>query len=61
MPPQNPKLEAVYTQLRQGQALEMIQQLFNPFRIPIDLTVKAVECGKSNAWYQRPTVTLCYE
>jgi len=60
-PPQNPQLETVYTQLKQGQALEKIQQLFNPFRIPIDLTVKTVECGKSNAWYQRPTVTLCYE
>jgi hypothetical protein len=61
VPPQNPQLEAVYNQLKQGQALETIQQLFSPFRIPIDLTVKTVECGQSNAWYQRPTVTLCYE
>jgi Putative metallopeptidase len=61
VPPQNPQLEAVYTQLKQGQALEKIQQLFSPFRIPIDLTVKTVECGKANAWYQHPTVTLCYE
>jgi Putative metallopeptidase len=61
VPPQNPQLEAVYTQLKQGQALEKIQQLFTPFRIPIDLTVKTVECGKANAWYQHPTVTLCYE
>jgi len=61
VPPQNPQLEAVYNQLKQGHALEKIQQLFSPFRIPIDLTVKTVECGQSNAWYQRPTVTLCYE
>ncbi len=61
VPPQNPQLERVYTQIKQGQALEKIQQLFSPFRIPIDLTVKTVECGQSNAWYQRPTVTLCYE
>jgi Putative metallopeptidase len=61
VPPQNPQLEVVYTQLKQGHALEKIQQLFSPFRIPIDLTVKTVECGRSNAWYQRPTVTLCYE
>ena len=61
VPPQNPQLEVVYTQLKQHHALEKIQQLFSPFRIPIDLTVKTVECGNSNAWYQRPTVTLCYE
>jgi hypothetical protein len=61
VPPQNPQLEVVYTQLKQGRALEKIQQLFSPFRIPIDLTVKTLECGRSNAWYQRPTVTLCYE
>jgi hypothetical protein len=61
VPPQNPQLEAVYTQLKQRQVLEKIQKLFSPFRIPIDLTVKTVECGKSNAWYERPTVTLCYE
>src|SRR5262245_29092915 len=61
VPPQNPQLEAVYTQLKQRQVLEKIQQLFSPFRIPIDLTVKTVECGNSNAWYQRPIVTLCYE
>src|SRR5262245_55836984 len=61
VPPQNPQLEAVYNQLKQGHALEKIQQLFSPFRIPIDLTVKTVECGQSNAWYQSPTVTICYE
>ena len=60
-PPQNPQLEAVYTQLRQARALEKIQQLFSPFRLPSDLTVKTIECGNANAWYQRPTVTLCYE
>jgi len=31
------------------------------FRLPIHLTVKAVDCGRSNAWYQRPVATLCYE
>jgi len=61
VPPKNPQHETVYTQVKQAQALEKIQQLFSPFRIPIDLTVKTVECGQSNAWYQRPTVTLCYE
>jgi len=61
VPPQNPQLEPVYTQIKQAQALEKIQQLFSPFRLPIDLAVKTVECGRSNAWYQRPTVKLCYQ
>src|SRR5689334_572299 len=61
VPPQNPKHERVYTMIKDGHALEKIQQLFSPFRLPIDLTVKTVDCGQSNAWYQRPAVTLCYE
>ena len=61
VPPQNPRLDHVYTHIRAGQGLEKIQQLFSPFRLPADLTVKTIECGRSNAWYQRPTVTICYE
>jgi hypothetical protein len=61
VPPQNPKHEGVYSRIKEAQALEKIQQLFNPFRLPMDLTVKTVDCGRSNAWYQRPAVTLCYE
>ena len=46
----------------EGRALEKVQQLFSPFRLPIDLTVRTVGCdGRSNAWYQRPAVSLCYE
>src|SRR5262245_57283201 len=61
VPPKNPQLAPVYKQIKERGALEKVQQLFSPFRIPIDLTVKTVECGQSNAWYQRPTVNLCYE
>jgi putative metallopeptidase DUF4344 len=61
VPPQTSRLDHVYTHIRSGQGLEKIQQLFNPFRLPAELTVKTVECGKPNAWYQRPTVTICYE
>src|SRR5262245_26965072 len=61
VPPKNPQLADIYRQIQQRGALEKIQQLFSPFRIPIDLTVKTVEGGQSNAWYQRPTVNLCYE
>ena len=46
----------------EGRTLEKVQRLFSPFRLPIDLTVRTVGCdGRSNAWYQRPAVSLCYE
>jgi Putative metallopeptidase len=41
--------------------LQKIQEIFSPLRLPLDLTVRTKECGMSNAWYQRPTITLCYE
>jgi hypothetical protein len=52
--------------VKQRGTLEMVQQIFSPFRIPVDLVVKTVGCdGVSNAWYQRegkqPTVSVCYE
>ena len=37
------------------------KQIFSPFRLPVDMTIKTTECGMSNAWYQRPTLTICYE
>jgi hypothetical protein len=47
-------------------ALEMMQRLFSPFRLPADLTIKTRGCsGMVNAWYaveeSGPTVTVCYE
>jgi hypothetical protein len=41
--------------------LEKIREIFSPLRLPLELTVKTKECGMSNAWYQRPTITICYE
>lgn len=39
-----------------------MQEIFSPFKLPIDLKMKAVGCdGVSNAWYTRPTVSVCYE
>lgn len=62
VPPTNPAHEAVYALLKERRALEKLQEIFSPFRLPIDLTLKAVGCdGVSNAWYHRPSVTLCYE
>ena len=60
-PPTNPEFQPIYEALKQRQALEKLQELFSPFKLPADLTIKAKQCGMSNAWYQRPTLTICYE
>src|SRR5262249_43795093 len=60
-PATNPEFQPIYESLKQRQALEKLQELFSPFKLPADLTIKAKQCGMSNAWYQRPTLTICYE
>jgi hypothetical protein len=64
--PKNPEHQKVYELIKERQALENVQKIFSPFRLPVDMTVKTIGCdGVSNAWYQRignqPTVSLCYE
>ncbi len=65
VPPTNPALQEVYGLLKERHSLEKIQEAFSPFRFPENVRVATIECGQSNAWYQRknhvPTVTLCYE
>jgi hypothetical protein len=64
--PKNPEHQKLYDLLKEKRALETVQQIFSPFRLPIDLTIKTIGCdGVVNAWYDRedsrPTVTICYE
>ena len=59
--PTKPENQPLYDMLKQHRALEKVQELFSPVRLPTELTVKSTECGMSNAWYQRPTLTICYE
>lgn len=61
IPPENPELRPVYDLVKQRQVLEKLQRLFSPLELPIELTIQTKECGVSNAWYQRPTITICYE
>ena len=65
VPPTNPELQKLYTLLRERRALEKIQEILSPFRLPEELTIKTKECGVVNAWYGRQdgeaTVTLCYD
>jgi hypothetical protein len=62
VPPTNPAHQALYDMLRQRRALEKLQEIFSPFRLPIELTLKTVGCdGVANAYYQRPELRICYE
>jgi Putative metallopeptidase len=66
VPPTNPDHQNIYNMVKGDHALETVQQIFAPFRLPVDLTIRTVGCdGASNAWYQReglhPLVSLCYE
>jgi hypothetical protein len=63
--PKNPTFQPLFDLLKARGALEKIQQLLSPFRLPEELTIKIAECGMVNSWYSRedskPTVTICYE
>ena len=60
--PTNPAHQSLYERLQQRRVLEKLQDFFSPFQLPMDLTFKTIGCdGRANAWYQRPSVTLCYE
>jgi hypothetical protein len=66
VPPANAVFQELYDVLREHRALERIQEILGPIRLPEALTIKATECGMVNSWYRReigltPTVTICYE
>lgn len=62
VPPTNPAHQPLYELLQQRRALEKLGEIFSPFRLPIELTLKTVGCeGVANAYYQRPEVRICYE
>jgi hypothetical protein len=59
--PQNKDNVEAYNLLKERRALERLQQLFSPVRLPAELTLKTQDCGMVNAFYKRPTLTICYE
>ena len=61
VPPKSANFQSLFDRLKAGRALEKMQEIFSPFRLPNDLNLRTFECGMANAWYQRPTVTICYE
>jgi hypothetical protein len=65
-PPKNPDHQKLYDMIRDNGVLETVQQIFSPFRLPTELTIKTMGCdGMVNAWYStdagKPTVHMCYE
>jgi hypothetical protein len=62
LPPKNPTHQTLLEFLKEHRALEKLQQLLTPYRLPRTLTVKMEGCaGESNAWYLDEAVTVCYE
>jgi hypothetical protein len=60
--PKNARLRPVYEEIRKAQALEKLQNLLAPLRLPRRLLIKTEDCdGVSNAWYEDDAVTVCYE
>src|SRR5690349_9671127 len=58
-PPRNADHQNLYELLKQRGALESLQRIFSPFRLPGDLTLRTVGCdGVSNAWYQQSVVSV---
>ena len=62
VPPTNPAHQPLYEMVKEQHALEKLQQVFAPFKYPMDVTIRTIGCdGHVNAWYSEPVVTLCYE
>jgi hypothetical protein len=65
IPPDNSSFQQLYDLLKERRALEKIQEILSPLRLPEDLIIKTTECGAVNSFYKRenfkPTVTICYE
>src|SRR3954471_10645868 len=62
VPPKDPAHQMIYDGLKQHRALEMVQTLFSPLKLTVDLTIKVTGCdGIDNAWYQNHVLTICYE
>jgi hypothetical protein len=60
--PRDPAHQAIHDQMKEGRALENLQQLLSPLRLPYPLTLKVSGCdGVANAWYDDEVITVCYE
>lgn len=62
VPAKEQRLQPIAAYVKQARALEKVQELLKPFRLPRPLLVQMKGCqGESNAWYEDDIVTICYE
>jgi hypothetical protein len=62
VPPKNPAHQQIYTELKQRGALEKLQKLLSPVRLPKKLRISLTECdGEADAFYDDAAITFCYE
>jgi hypothetical protein len=62
VPPKNPAHQEIYTELKQRGALEKLQKLLSPFRLPKTLRISLTGCdGEADAFYEDADITICYE
>jgi len=62
VPPKNPAHQGIYTELKQRGALEKLQKLLSPVRLPKTLRISLTECdGEADAFYENAAITICYE
>jgi len=64
--PKESSLQHTYDMVKERNSLEMIQEIFSPFKLPEDLYIKMTSCdGVPNAYFFReddiPTIRICYE
>jgi hypothetical protein len=63
VPPNSPRYQAVYDELKARRMLEELQHFLAPLRLPHPLLLLARECNMVNAFYSpsERSITICYE
>jgi hypothetical protein len=62
VPPKNQAHQWIHDRMKEGRALEDLQKLLSPLRLPYPLLLKVDSCdGVPNAYYDNETITVCYE
>ncbi len=60
--PKNPAHQPIYDVLKERRALEKLQVLLSPFRLPRRLKLSLAGCdGEADAFYGDDAITICYE
>ena len=58
-----PEVAPIAAKMKERRALEAAAAMLSGLKLPRTLTLKAMSCGESNAWYDAETdvITFCYE